>query len=78
MVVSDPERVQLGADAQALRRRHPSNRRALDALRIGMAGKYAYAAFHRQFLSMPRPLVLANGALVSVEGQSGLGGRFIV
>jgi len=39
MVVADPERVQLGTDAQPLRRRHPSNFRALDALGIGMAGK---------------------------------------
>jgi hypothetical protein len=39
MVVADPESVQLGTDAQALRRRHPSHFRALDALGIVMAGK---------------------------------------
>jgi len=46
MVVANPERVQLGADAQALHRRHASHLRALDALGIGVTREHAHGSIH--------------------------------
>jgi hypothetical protein len=46
VVVSDPECVQLGADAQALSGAHSSHLSPLEALGVSMAGEEAYTAFH--------------------------------
>src|SRR4051812_24471877 len=64
MVVANPESVQLGADAQSLRRRHQSNLRALSALGIGVAGEEADASIHAHLVARSGPYVTVRQSLI--------------